>query len=181
MHERFLKYRDMGRMRSLTGLNVLLADIGDLLTYGTIRVQSHLFRWTERAQAWDRYQDEQDRDRLMKARREMLDRHQMVSSALMKRALIALRQIDPRELSAADVYRWIKLATDIEIRVFGEPSQTIAVTGPSGGPVLTEDITGMDQETRRNRMRELVSELAGRVGMSTILDEEDEEYEEDES
>lgn len=166
-YERFLRYRDLGRMRSLTGLNKMLTEIGDELTYGTIRIQSHLCRWTERAQSWDQRQDELDRDRVTKARRDMIDRHQKIAGALVKKALGALRVLGDTDLDPVDVVRFLKLATDLEVRALGEPHQTIAVTGPAGGPIVTEDITDLTDDERRIRLKEIATELARRAGLST--------------
>jgi hypothetical protein len=172
-YQRFLHYRDLGRMRSLTAVNKLLTGLGDKLTYGTIRIQSHLYRWAERAQAYDRHQDDLDRERVVQARRDMIDRHQRVASALLTKALTALRTTEPEDLDPADIVRWVKLATDIEIRALGEPSHTIAVTGPAGGPIQTEDLTGLSAEDRQARLRELATELAHRAGLSTTVNEEE--------
>lgn len=166
-YERFLRYRDLGRMRSLTGLNKMLTGIGDELTYGTIRIQSHLYRWTERAQSWDRRQDELDRERITQARRDMIDRHQKIAAALAKRALAALRTLPDEVIGPADIARFLKLATDLEVRAIGEPHQTIAVTGPAGGPIVTEDITNLTDDERRIRLKEVAAELARRAGLAT--------------
>lgn len=165
--DRFLAYRDLGRMRSLTAFNKMLTEIGDEITYGTIRVQSHLYRWTERASAWDRRQDELDSDRVMKDRRDMIDRHRNIASALAEKALRALRSMRNADLEPVDIVRFLKLATDLEVRALGDPHQTIAVTGPAGGPIVTEDITGLTDEERRVRLREVASELARRAGLQT--------------
>lgn len=170
-YERFLRFRDLGRMRSLTTANKVLTEIGDELTYGTIRVQSHLYRWTERAQAWDRRQDELDRDRITQARRDMIDRHQKIAGTLTVKALTALRTTT--ELDPIDIIRFLKLATDLEKQALGEPNQTIAVTGPAGGPIVTEDITNLSTEERRVRLKDIASELARRAGLQTIETDED--------
>lgn len=166
-YERFLRFRTLGRMRSLTTTNKVLTEIGDELTYGTIRVQSHLYRWTERAQAWDRNQDELDHERVIQARRDMIDRHQKIAGALTTKALTALRVLQNADLDPADVVRFLKLATDLEIRALGEPNQTIAVTGPAGGPIVTEDITNLTDDERRLRLKEVAAELARRAGLYT--------------
>jgi hypothetical protein len=166
-YERFLRFRDLGRMRSLTTVNKVLTEMGDELTYGTIRIQSHLYRWSERAQAWDRNQDELDRARITQARRDMINRHQKIAGALTKKALTALRVLQDADLDPADVVRFLKLATDLEVRTLGEPHQTIAVTGPVGGPIVTEDITNLNDEERRIRLKEIASELARRAGLHT--------------
>lgn len=173
-YERFLRFRDLGRMRSLTTVNKVLTGIGDELTYGTIRVQSHLYRWTERAQAWDRHQDELDRDRITQARRDMIDRHQKIAGALAKKALGALRVLREADIDPADVVRFLKLSTDLEVRALGEPDQTIAVTGPAGGPIVTDDITNLTDEERRVRLKELATELARRVGLKTTENDNEE-------
>lgn len=172
-YQRFLRYRDLGRMRSLTSVNKVLTELGDKLTYGTVRTQSYLYRWNERVQAWDRHQDDLDRERVNQARRDMVERHQKVASALLTKALNALKTTRPTDLDPADIVRWIKLATDIETRALGEPSHTVAVTGPAGGPIQTEDLTGLDPEERKTRLRELAAELARRVGLSTTTAEEE--------
>lgn len=173
-YERFLRFRDLGRMRSLTTANKVLTEIGDELTYGYIRIQSHIYRWTERAQAWDRHQDELDRDRITQARRDMIDRHQKIAGALAKKALGALRVLENADLEPSDVVRFLKLATDLEVRALGEPNQTIAVTGPAGGPILTEDITNLTDEERRMRLKEVAAELARRAGLKTIENDNEE-------
>ena len=167
-YERFLRFRDIGRMRSLTTLNRVLTGIGDELTYGTIRIQSHLYRWNQRAQAWDRHQDELDREKIIKARRAMIDRHQRIAGVLTTKALGALRLIGEKTpLDPADIVRFVKLATDLEVRALGEPHQTIAVTGPAGGPIQTEDLSGLNDDERRRRLQDVVAELARRAGLNT--------------
>jgi hypothetical protein len=173
-YERFLRFRDLGRMRSLTTANKVLTGIGDELTYGTIRIQSHTYRWTERAQAWDRHQDEIDRDRITQARRDMIARHQKIAGALATKALGALRVIREADLDPADVVRFLKLATDLEVRALGEPNQTIAVTGPAGGPIVTEDITHLTDEERRVRLKKVATELARRAGLKTTENDNEE-------
>ena len=71
------------------------------------------------------------------------------------------------DLEPVDIVRFLKLATDLEVRALGDPHQTIAVTGPAGGPIVTEDITGLTDEERRVRLREVASELARRAGLQT--------------
>lgn len=173
-HARFIQYRDLGRMRSLTELHKILTGLGDKLTYGTVRIQSHIYRWTERAQLWDQHQDELDHERVTQARQDMTNRHQKIAGALARKALEALRTIKNNDLTPADIVRFLKLATDLEVRALGEPSQTITVTGPAGGPIMTEDISSLTREERRARLREVTMELARRVGLSTIENDTEE-------
>lgn len=172
-YERFLHYCRLGRMRSLTEVTKSLTEFGDKLTYGTVRTQSYLYRWNERAQAWDLHQDELDRERVTQARRDMNERQLKVASGLLTKAVAALRDIDSHDLDPSDIVRWIKLATDLERAVLGEPQQTISVTGPAGGPIQTEDLSSIPPGVRRARLRELAIELASRVGLSTTSTEDD--------
>lgn len=162
-YERFLTYRDLGRMRSLTTVNKLLTERGDKLTYGTLRVIAATNRWAERAQKYDQHLSNEDNKRLEQARRDMQDRHLKIAAALTRKALESLRQL--AELTPRDITQYLRLAADLEVRALGEPSHTIAVTGPGGGPIISEDFTGLTPEERRARLRDVVSELARRSGL----------------
>jgi len=164
-YSRFILFRDMGRLRSLTKVNQLLTERDDELTYGTIRVQSHLYRWFERAQAWDMSLDEEDRERVIKARREMADRHRRIASELVGKAIEALHRLPIEEMEVVDVVRLLKLATDLEVRALGDPSQTIAITGPAAVPVV--DVSQLTNEERKERLRDLATELSNRAGIAT--------------
>jgi len=167
-YERFTRYRDLGRMRSLTMLNRLLTECGDKLTYGTIRTQSYLYRWNDRSQLWDRHQDELDHERITTARRKMTERHIQIAGALTTKALRALRALPADDVDHADIVRMLKLATDLETRALGEPNQTISVTGPAGGPVQTEDLSNLTRAERQTRLQEVATEIARRAGLATI-------------
>lgn len=167
-YERFKTYRELGRMRSLTSITKLLTDIGDKLTYTSVKTHSYTFRWNERAQAWDQHQDELDQERVTQARRDMIARHQQIAGALITKAITALRNTRVEDMDPADIIRFLKLATDLEIRALGEPHQTISVTGPAGGPIQTEDLTNLTSEERQTRMRELATEFARRAGLTAI-------------
>lgn len=172
----FLAYRDIGRMRTLTAANHLLTNLGYEFTYNYIKWQSHIFRWTERAQAWDRHQDQANIERLMAERRDMIERHRRIANRLIATALDSIRALEEEgsePLPPADIVRFVKLATDIEVRALGEPSQTVAVTGPAGGPIVVDDIAGLTDEERRVRLREITDELARRAGLRTVDDEEE--------
>lgn len=164
-YARFAFYKDLGRLRTLTQVHKLLTDTGDTLKYGTIRQTAYEFRWTSRAEAWDLAQDQKDREQLIAERRDMVRRHRSVAGALLTKALKALQIIPFREMTAQDVVRFIKLATDLERAAIGEPERTVAVTGPAGGPIQTEDITDLTPDERRARLAEIAAEIARRAGL----------------
>jgi len=173
-YERFLKYRDMGRMRSLKGLIKVLAEFGDELAYNTLKWDSCTYRWVDRAESWDAYQDAIDREQMVAARKAMIARHREVASALLDKAIRALDETGPEALDPDQIMRWIKLATDIESKVLGSPERTVSITGPSGGPIQTEDLTNLSDEARRARIRELATEIANRAGLTTSVVEDGE-------
>jgi hypothetical protein len=171
-YARFAFYRDLGRLRTLTQVHKVLTASGDTLKYGTLRQTAYEYRWTSRAEAWDLSQDQVDRERLIVERRDMIKRHRSVAGALLAKAINALNIIPVAEMEPADVVRYIKLATDLERIAIGEPQRTLAVTGPSGGPIQTEDITHLTREERRARLAEIADELVRRA--ETDEAEEDE-------
>lgn len=162
-YARFGFYRDLGRLRTLAQVHRLLVETGDSIKSDTLRQTAYEFRWKDRAEAWDIAQDAAAQEKLIKARLEMVDRHQKIAKGLLAKALEALRIIPVAEMTSADVVRYIKLATDIERIAIGEPQRTISVTGPTGGPVQTEDLTNLTKEERKRRLADIAAELARRI------------------
>jgi len=169
---RFTCYRDLGRIRTLTQVHKILTASGDTLKYGTLRQTAYEFRWTTRVETWDISQDQADREQLIAERRDMIKRHRSVASALLTKAIQALQIIPVAEMEPADVARYVKLATDIERIAIGEPQRSIALTGPTGGPIQTEDLTNLTAEERRSRLAEIVSELSRRAGIGEADEDE---------
>lgn len=163
MYGRFMRFRELGRRRTLTVLIKVLTASGDKLGYTSLKTHACQYRWTVRAQAWDLDQDVKDIDRLAAQRREMIDNHTRIASALLRQALVALNTYQAEDISPADAVRMIKLATDLSRACLGEPTQTVALTGPAGGPVMVDDISGMDPDQRRAYLGELAAELARRA------------------
>jgi hypothetical protein len=169
-YTRFCLFRDFGRTRSLISTRKLLIDLGDPLTNNTLRQNSWLYRWYERASHWDSHQDQQDAARVAEARRQMITRHQRTASLLLAKAVDALRNYATADLTPADMVRMIKLATDLELAINGRPTTTIAVTGPNGGPIQTEDLTGLTPEQRRARLQDVLAEIAARATINNPQD-----------
>lgn len=163
-HARFATYRDLGRLRSLRAAHRKLTESGVKLTYESLRQVSYEFQWTPRAEAWDRSYDQRDHEQLIEQRREMITRHQAVAKALLAKAMRALQIIPVKAMTPRDVAQYIKLATDIERIAIGEPQRTVAVTGPAGGPIQTEDLTNLTPEERRARLADVMAELERRAG-----------------
>lgn len=164
-YSRFVFYRDLGRLRSLTQANKMLTALGDTIKYDPLRQISHKFQWAARVAAWDLDQDKAVQEQLRTERIDMAKRHRSVATALLAKAIKALRDLRDIEMQPADIVRFIKLATDLERLILGEPQQTVAITGPTGGPIQTEEITALPPEERKTRLAEIATELARRAGI----------------
>lgn len=162
-YSRFSFYRDIGRLRDTIRTHKMLTAAGDTIKWDSLRQTAYKYRWVERAQAFDAAQDDANRERMIIEREDMIRRHRSIANAIISKALKALKEIRIEDLTSADVARYIKLATDIERIAIGEPQTTIAITGPSGGPIQTEDITNLTPEERRTRLAEIAAELARRA------------------
>jgi len=163
-YARFLAYRDLGVVRTLKKCVETQTKSGDPISYRTAQQASWRFGWPVRAEAWDRAQAEQDQAELREARRQMVSGHRRVASVLLGKAVAALRDLDPRAMKPAEVVQMVRLATDIERQALELPSATVALTGPAGGPVQTEDLSQLDGPARRRRLAEIAAELAYRSG-----------------
>lgn len=165
-YARLATYLDLGRVRTLKTCVRSLNAKGDKVAHRTLQQIAWQYRWIERAEAHDLHQDLVDRQQLIADRREMIDRHRKVSGALLSKAVAALGKIRPEQLDMADVVRLVKLATDIERTALALPKDHIAITSPTGGPVQTEDLSGLSGEQRRTRLAEIAAEISRRSGLA---------------
>lgn len=166
MFSRFRTYLELGRTRTLTQAAEILTSTGDVakLRGVYIRTISSQFRWSQRVGAWDREQDRLERERLVEQRRDMIRRHRAIANDLTAKAKAALGKVKIEKLTPLDIVRMLRLAAQIEAAALGLPSDTVAVTGPAGGPVLLDDLTGLTDEQRRDRLAELGREVMARAG-----------------
>jgi hypothetical protein len=116
--------------------------------------------------AFDAEQDQLYAERLAERRREMADRHARIAAALQGKLVARLQSLDASKLSAADVARWLEVATRVERLALGLPESTTAHTGPDGGPIAVE-VDGMPEERRAAFFRALLAEAQARAG--TVL------------
>ncbi len=177
MYARFRVYLELGRTRTLTSAAEILTSTGDTSRLGGayIRSLAHSYRWTQRTGAYDREQDRLERERLVEQRRDMIRRHLKTANDLTAKAREALTKVKIDKLTPLDIVRFFRLATAIEANALGLPGETVAVTGAAGGPVLLDDLSGLTDEQRRERMAEVAREVAARAG--TALDDPEAEDE----
>lgn len=170
-YKRFRAYLELGRFRSIPTLQGLLKNLGEDLRLTSLNQLSKYGRWQERASAWDTEQDKGEYDRLIAERNEVIQEHKDVAKRLIAKALEALDYLSIEQMTPQDVIRYLKLATDLGRAIYGDPQQIIAVTGPNGGPIQTEELTNLTDSERRARLAEISAELARRAGITDVEDD----------
>ncbi|MEV4122871.1 hypothetical protein [Micromonospora sp. NPDC049645] len=179
MYSRFRTYLELGRARTLTQVAEILTTLGDPATRSTaarvyIRSLSARYRWVERCGAFDREQSRIEAERLVEQRRDLIQRYRSISGSLVTKAKAGLEKLKDDDLSALDVVRFFKIAFQIESTALGMPVDTVAVTGPGGGPMLVDDLGRLTPEERRQRLAQLAAEVGRRAAAPPDSDDEDE-------
>lgn len=111
----FARYRDLHpRERSL-------AEVGRELGVSTTYVErlSAAFRWVQRVVAWDRAEDERNRERVLRERRHMDARHAAVAAELISKLAEATSHIDPAGLKPVEIARLLEVAVRAERLALG--------------------------------------------------------------
>lgn len=169
-YARFLVYRDLGpecdRLRQTVEV---LNSTGDKATYGNIKSVMSVNRWQARAAAWDRYNIQADRARMIKLRREAIDMQRKAARRLREQALIALDKLDLDKLAPADLARFIDLSFKIEHSIFAEVDAPAINADAEAGEVV--DIASWSPAERRRRLELLRDELAKRATRAADDDE----------
>lgn len=172
MYSRFLVYRDLGpesdRLRQTLEV---LNSTGDKLTYHSIKGYSSAFRWTARAGAWDRYQAQAARAKMVRRRRRAIDESCKAAEKLRLKALQALEQLQGEDLSPADIVRFVELAHKIEHSVYAEVGDTTTNATESTGMAEVKDIAAWTPQERRKRLEAIGAELTRRTMRAADDDE----------
>lgn len=177
MYARFRVYMGMGRTRTLTQAAEILTSTGDRadLSSAYMRSLSHTYRWVERAGANDREQTRLEVERLVEQRRDLIKRYRSVGLSLSGKAKEALQKLKIENMTPLDIARFFRLAFMIESTALGLPVDTVAVTGPGGGPMLVDDLSRLTPEERRARLQQVASEIGRRAAAPPDSDDEDDE------
>ncbi len=113
--EAFTIYRDMGPTRSLVKVGQTLAK-----TRQNLNRWSSQFQWVERC---DRYDEHMDRIALLEqedARRAMAREHIELANAMLEKVAQRLADLDPEQISPAQIPNYIQTAVNIERLAIGE-------------------------------------------------------------
>lgn len=173
-YSRFDIFRSLGRMRTLKQAVEMLHGVGDdSVSYRTLMQYAYENRWTERAEAWDRAQDQLEAARLLQLREEMLSRHRRLASGLLAKAVAGLQKVKPEDMTPLDVVRFIKYGADIERQALGEPTQVVQHQGPGGGPIPVDDMSKLSPEERSARLTAISAELARRAAATAVTDDDE--------
>lgn len=119
----FCVYRDLGPERSLDNVRKKLAENGKKISIKFLGRWSSKYNWVARCQAYDDYLERRKREEKEKAILEMAERHAKLAMAFQQRVAERLREIDPSELSPADMAKWLDTATKLERLSRGEPTE----------------------------------------------------------
>jgi len=133
----FCIYRDLGPNRSLEKVR----RSGVKTTLRWLQHWSAKYNWVERARAYDDYLERRKREEKEKAILDMAERHAKLAMAFQQRVAQRLQEIDPSELSPADMAKWLDIATKLERLSRGEPTEIgkQEVTLPPILEVVTSD------------------------------------------
>jgi hypothetical protein len=176
-YSRYTVFRDLGDSRTLNAaLEIINATSTTKITKGSLHQLSFIYRWTERSEAWDTQQAQAEQQRLIRLRRDMIERHRKIATGLTGKALAAMNKIDAETtaLAPVDIVRFITLAADLERKALGEPTERVAISGPTGGPVQVEDFSRLTPEQRKARLGQLAAEMARRAGREAFTGDDEE-------
>ena len=107
--EAFSIYLEMGTERSLRAVTQKL-----LKSYTLISRWSRTYNWVKRAAAYDAELQRQAYDATVKRARKMADRHIRTALKMQEKALIALEELDPADLSPRDMLSILRDALKLE-------------------------------------------------------------------
>lgn len=127
-YEAFAAYRDMGEKRTFAAVAEKLGKSDTLIRRWKVR-----WNWQERVRAYDNELEREARAKVIKARKDMVDRHINIAMQLQKKALQALKDLSVEDMTPKDIKEYIKMATDLERinRMFEEQSSKGASDAPT--------------------------------------------------
>ncbi|MFC8885647.1 hypothetical protein ACFT54_10110 [Streptomyces cinereoruber] len=171
-HGQFTTYRDLGRARTLTKAAETLT-----IAYGHVKNVASEFRWRERAEAYDRHLDRLYEATWLEERRKAAETDAKILGAAIGKLAQRLSTLNPSDLSNGDAIRLMDVAMRHRRVLFGDPTETIAVTGQGGNPLAVQlaEFAQMPEEQRRVRLSHLAASVERRLRALDGGDDEDDE------
>lgn len=155
----FKTYRDMGITRSNAKVSQELGKAKTLMDRWSSRHQ-----WVIRAAAWDREDDRKFLAEQRNARKTIARRHQRIASSVQSKVIQRLNQLDPSELTPAELIRWLEISSKMEATSAEVDLDTKAyreAQAQAGDPMAKYQ--NLTDEERRERMAALRRELDQRT------------------
>lgn len=170
-HGQFVTYRDIGRTRTLTEAAQRLT-----LAYGHVRNLAAQYRWRERVEAYDRHLDRQYEAMWLEERRKAAETDAKILGAAIGKLAQRLGSLRADELSAGDFIRLMDVAMRHRRVLFGDPTETIAVTGEGSNALAQQfaEFAQMPPEQRRARLADLAESVNQRIKAVDGNDDEEE-------
>ncbi|MFJ1607027.1 hypothetical protein ACIOHS_27195 [Streptomyces sp. NPDC088253] len=170
-HGQFVTYRDLGRTRTLAEAAQRLT-----LAYGHVRNLAVAGRWRERVEAWDRHLDAQYQAMWLEERRKAAETDAKVLGAAVGKLVQRLQTLRAEELSAGDFIRLMDVAMRHRRVLFGDPTETIALTSDGKNPLAERfaEFAQMPPEQRRARLADLAASVNQRIRAVDGSDDEEE-------
>ncbi|GAA2948333.1 hypothetical protein ACFPN0_15180 [Kitasatospora cinereorecta] len=170
-HGQFVTYRDLGRARTLAKAAESLT-----LAHGHVRNTAAEYRWRERVEAWDRHLDRQYEALWLEERRKAAESDAKILGAAIGKLAQRLGTLRAEELSPGDFIRLMDVAMRHRRVLFGDPTETIAVTGQGGNPLAVQlaEFAQMPEELRRVRLADLAASVNRRLRAVDGGDDDDE-------
>lgn len=135
------------------------------------------YRWRERVEAYDQDLDRQYDEMWLEERRKAAETDAKILGAAIGKLAQRLTSLNAAELSAGDFIRLMDVTMRHRRVLFGDPTETIAVTGEGSNPLAKQfaDFAQMPPDLRRARLAELTAQVTQRI---RAVDESDNEEEE---
>ncbi|MFB7113467.1 hypothetical protein [Streptomyces sp. NPDC056291] len=169
-HGQYMTYRDLGRARTLAKTAERLT-----LAHGHVRNVAAEYRWRERAEAWDRHLDRLYEATWIEERRKAAETDAKMLGAVIGKLAQRLGTLRAEELSPTNFLQLLDVALKHRRVLFGDPTETIALTGQGGNPlaVQLQEFAQMPPEQRRVRLSELAATVTRRIRATDGSDDED--------
>lgn len=171
-HGQLITYRDLGRARTLAKAAEKLT-----LAHGHVRNLAAQYRWRERSEAWDRHLDRLYEATWLEERRKAAESDAKILGAAIGKLAQRLGTLRAEDLSPGDFIRLMDVAMRHRRVLFGDPTETIAVTGQGGNPLAVQlaEFAQMPAEQRRVRIEELAAAVQRRTRALNGADDEDDD------
>jgi len=170
-YNQFCDYRDMGRTRTLLKVAEKLA-----LNARHVRQTAADFRWTDRVEAFDRHRDHLHEQQWLEERRKAAEDDAKILSAAIGKVVGRLANLKGEDLAVGDMIRLMDVVMRHRRLLYGDPTATVAVTGPGGDPVTVQlaEFAGMPTDQRRAAIADMLAAVARRTQAASGMSDDDE-------